>query len=309
MEKSFYIWRHQGKELAFNNALESAGFVSVQPSCARVLLTDVDIPGRVVRVEKQLQSGRALMFVYPHAARPFIGWDGLFQPYGYTAGVFVFADGHKDVLLQYGYDRPIHTVGWVYSPIIEFKPRTLKKILFAPIHPNANGWLSLLDQKINREAMDKVAKVAKDTGAEVTVRHIKSLFANGIQPADGMKYCEVGAELTNFEVELSQYNLIISHQTLAFISVALGIPTLMMAEYEAPRNGNTEEKFKRVKSWDKYKHLMMYPLDILDTDNATDLALRACAYEGDNVADWKLRLIGTEAFSAQKVVDVVQSYL
>jgi hypothetical protein len=243
------------------------------------------------------------MFVYPHAARPFVGWDGLFQPSGYTAGVFVFAEGHKEVIRAYGYDEPLHTVGWAYTKIKPFQPRELKSILFAPIHPNANGWLSKLDRQINAAAFEKVVKVAKDTGAKLTVRFVRTVADNGLPVKCDVNFVNSTTSMSDFESDLAEFDLIVSHQTLAYCSVALGIPTLMMAEYEVPRNGNSEDKFKRVSSFDKYKHLLMYPLDILDTDSPTQLALNACSNE--LVTDWKSRMIGDIEFSASRVIDAI----
>jgi hypothetical protein len=305
---TYFIWNHQEKGDCFVNALTSHGFVKGQSRNSQVYLIDVDVDGKINPIARLLKHGRARLFVYPHAARPFIGWDGLFTWSRHTSAAFVFAEGHIDVIKRYGYEKPLHSIGWAYSPILDFKPHpNPKKILFAPIHPNNNGYLSELDTSINKSTMDILIDMIEKHGMEVTVRHVKTLEQNGLRRDERVTYIHVDTKMGK-QWDFNDYDLVIGHQTIAYISVALGHPTIMMAEFEAPRNGGSDADFTRVNSWDKYKDLMMYPLDILFTDNPYGLIMEACTSD-ERIKDWKKRMIGCTTFDAEKFVSIVKSYL
>jgi hypothetical protein len=305
--RQFYNWDSQDKGRVFSDALVAAGYHRTHSLDAGIYLTDLDIPGRLNGIRKQLENG-AKLFVYPHAAHPYIGWDGLLLPSGKTKAAFVFTDGHKEVIRAYGYSGDLHSVGWAYSNIRKFIPRELGSVLFAPIHPNGNGWLSSMDKEINARTYTELLELVEDGVIRLIVRHIKSIASNGLWQDPRVKFLPAEPRVNqNWLALLDPYSLVVSHGTLAYISVALGIPTAMMQESEAPHNGNTDATIKRVASWEKYKHLMMYPHDILQGE-PKDVLTRACQTDED-ILDWRHRMIGEEVFDANLFVRTMESYL
>ena len=62
-----------------------------------------------------------------------------------------------------------------------------------------------------------------------------------------------------------------------------------------------------VKSWDKYKDVLMFPLDILESNDTTSLLELAC-HSDEPIREWKKKFIGNE-FDPKKFVEILESYL
>ncbi len=107
---------------------------------------------------------------------------------------------------------------------------------------------------------------------------------------------------------LDDYDLVVGHQTFAFMAVARGIPTLMMDEWQAPRNGKDDLSVVTVSSWEKYNNLVMYPLDLLTTSDAFGLMNEAIRSD-EMIKDWKGGMIGDKAFDDRLVAQTIRNYL
>ena len=127
MSPMFFVADWQGKAHRYVRALESAGWRQTGTlSKAAFLLTDMDVLGRRGLVERAHQQGKK-SFLYPHAARPNVGWDGLFEPSPHVTANFVIADGHAEILRRYGYPRPLEVTGWALCEQRLFTPTTGEK--------------------------------------------------------------------------------------------------------------------------------------------------------------------------------------
>ncbi len=304
--KSFFCFNHQGKADAYINALTMRGWTQVKdPGRAYFILSDADVHARF----KTLQSyhrRKVKIFLYPHAARPNIFWDfpGIsFAPF--VCAHFVATDGHAEIMRAYGVPYNLQVIGWHLCPPLPFRPRDqVRRILYAPIHPNSNGFLCRLDRELNMLTFKKLLSLVND-GVTLTVRYIRELQQNGLWKAGGVNYIQGQLDLSYQEID--QADLVIGHQTFAYMAVARGVPTLMMGEWHAPRWGGTEEKLATVRSWEKYKDLLMYPLDILAEEDTPALLERAIRSDCD-IADWRDRLIG-RPFEPHRFVDVLEGCL
>jgi hypothetical protein len=180
-------------------------------------------------------------------------------------------------------------------------------VLYAPIHPNGNGWLSGVDKDLNRRTYDRLYDSCKRLGAQLSVRYVGTLEDCGLAGCPTGDFVEWHkGRKNNSSYDMETADVVVSHQTFAFIAVALGIPTVMMGEDVPPRSGNSEKGFCFVKHWDDYKADLMYPLDILEGD-PVDMIGKACAGCAE-VEDWKSRLIG-EPFDGPAFVEKLESYL
>ena len=296
-------WNHQGKADKLAEALSPKYTLDTDEGCrqrTRFLLTDNDVRGRVPQLERSRRLGVHSFFVYPHTARPSMindnwpAWEG-------TTAQFVVNEYHAEVLRGYGYKKPLESIGWTLCPIRDFRPTRAREVLFMPIHPRN----APIDRKVNRQAFDKLAALATAGRINLTVRYVGDLIDNGIPKIGGVTYIQ-GRMNQNF-AEIDAADVVVGHQTAAWIAVARGVPTAMMAE-DMPTHFRTYmNEYINTKSWDRVSRLFRYPLDILAEDDTMALLTRAARSDSE-IADWRRRMIG-EAFDPQKFVSIVERYL
>ena len=298
---SFTYWNHQGKADKLIEALSPKYTPDITEGArerARFMLTDNDVRGRVPQLERAKKLGVQSFLVYPHTARPSMindnwpAWEG-------TAAQFVVNEYHAEVLRGYGYKKPLESIGWTLCPIREFRETPAREVLFMPIHPRN----APIDRKVNKEAFDRL--VALGGAINLTVRYVGDLIDNGIPEVGGVTYIQ-GRMNQNF-AEIDAADVVVGHQTAAWIAVARGVPTVMMAE-DMPTHFRTwANEYVNTKSWDKVSHLFRYPLDILAEDDTMAILTRAARSDSE-IADWRRRMIG-EAFDPQRFVEIVERYL
>ena len=106
--------------------------------------------------------------------------------------------------------------------------------------------------------------------------------------------------------QIESADVVVASGTFAYIAVARGVPTVMMAERSLPEHWlKTPTVF--APNWNKYVNKMAYPLDILNTKDTKSLFIRAIAGD-DKVRDWRRRMIGDD-FCADKFIEVLESYI
>src|SRR4030042_1386583 len=251
-QKFFLYSSHQGKEMAYIRALKKSGYrPSIQDRMRGIkfVLFDMDGGHRTDRLERYHKRGVPI-FLYPHAARPQIIWDGIWEVWPYTTCIFVPSPGHKEVMRRYGHPLPIEVTGWTYCGILPFKAvEKPMNILFGPIHPSASGWICQEDKEINQQVFKKLFAYCRESGAHLTVRHIRKLENNGLIRVSGVNYVQGRPDLTIREID--QADVVIGHQTFAYLAIARGKPTLMMRE-DLPPHTVWHGKTQWVSSWAKY---------------------------------------------------------
>ena len=304
---------HQNKSAAYKRALADAGYSFMGDRLLvqglRFILADADWRESMMRDAAELSTP---VFLYPHAARPMVIYDGCVKPRPVTA-MFTQAPGGKALMEKIGYPYPVEVSGWAYSEVRPFRPRDEAGLFcFAPIHPNANGYLHQVDKDLNHRTLARLAEYCKATNTMLSVRYIGTLEQCGIPELAQMVKDEPDlfeahkGRKNNSTLDMMGADVVVAHQTFAWMSVALGIPTVMMGEDVPPRSGNREDGFCYVRHWDDYKADLMFPLDILQGDTAETIA-KACAGTPE-VESWKARLIG-EPFDGPKFVEKLESYL
>jgi hypothetical protein len=220
-----------------------------------------------------------------------------------VAAQLVTTPVHADILRVIGYSKPIFPVGWLYCPQKQFKPiQDPKKILFAPIHPNANGWLSDQHKEINRIAFERALKISIDVGGSLLVRYLHTLEACGLERNSRASYTDGRPDQSHEHIDHS--DLVISTQTFQYIAVARGKPTIGMGEGISPLIGNSPETLQPALKWDEYKHMMMFPLDILDDTDTSNL-VRAASLGCPEVSSWRERLVGNP-YSDRNFLNIVE---
>lgn len=310
----FLIFNHQNKGNALILALWNRGYrragISSQVHKVDFILTDhamkIDTNARVGNLTDYALAGVDRFFVYPHTARPNVINDIVGEYEGITAH-FVSAPGHVDVMRAYGYDKPLHVIGWSLCPIGKFRAcESPQNILFAPIH----GRCAKVDHEANQKTFERLVELAKAGFIHLTVRYYRTLELSGLYEIDhpGITYHGIEDLALDWE-QIDQADVVVGHQTFAWLAVARGIPTVMFGEDIPPHLVPMGKGELYPRNWEKYRRLMAYPYDLLTCDPGKTLELlyRAAASDRD-IVDWKRRMIG-EPFNPDAFVDIIEGYL
>lgn len=304
----FYFYQHQNKSAALIDALRRAGWVSTGPAQAKVIFTDTDHGPMYAPLKQYHQRGKAV-FLYPHAARPnlFVDMTEGYNGFKHLSAHFVTAKGHREILQRIDYPHPIEVIGWYLCPILPFQPREdFRKVLFAPIHPNSDGSLSDIDKTLNANTFRRLLPLAESGAIDLTVRYLRGLGSNGLWPVDYVHYIQGKPDQSYQDIDAA--DVVISHQTFAYIAIARGKPTLMMGENITPRfSSPVKGKWQSAKSFEKYREILQYPLDIL-AESDTLALLRKSVRSDAEIVDWKKRMIGNP-FNPNEFVTKVKKYL
>lgn len=300
----FFCINHQGKANPYLAALRARGYrQTAMLDRASFALLDHDLGGRATTINKL----RVPVFLYPHTARPFLQYDGMYPPHENVTAMFTIARGQQQITSMFT-NRPVHPVGWALCKQSYFRHCLFpRKILFAPIHVNGNGFLSEREQNTNRRAFLALLKVKQEHGLELRVRYLHDLHRSGLTwHEEGVEYIKGEADQSHAEIDWA--DVVVAHQTMAYIAIARGAPTLMMDEDLPPMSGNAPNNIRLVKNWDKYKHLLMYPRDILSSEKTMNLIVEAARGNDAATWAWRDRFIGAP-FNGDLFVDILESYL
>lgn len=315
MKGRFYLSNHHGKGNAYAAALVKAGYQQLsnasEPDLDFVLYDhDIGKHGKGHRNGLDYFRVQGIPFMlYPHSARSMVQWDTMYPVWPHTLVNFTIGEGQKAVMEAFDYPIPIETVGWTYCEQQPFKPKKpwrRIKVLFGPIHPNNNGWLSQADKDVNFQTFEMLLNTP---GLHLTVRHIKRIDLSGIYKAPGVEY--VMGKPNQCIDEIDAADVVIGHQTFAYLAAARGKPLIMFGEGIPPRSGNLPDNFRwvPVQSWMKYRHIMQYPLEIESTKKPGELReMMERAMTEDVGAEWRKKFIG-EQFDGQKFVKLVEKWL
>lgn len=289
--KVYRMTHHQGKENTFKQALSARGWRESQYSKSRVAFGLFDADWRPDDIDRLLGKP---YFLYPHAARPMVQYDGCVSPRTDCRAMFVSAPAGRHLMEVIGYPCEVVEVGWSLTPIRDFHPKEkAENIVFAPIHPNANGYLHEVDKKLNQESYRRIVRYAERHGSTVTVRFCRDINDNGLAElmADAHPSVIWKQAYPNGDTQdIMNADLVVSHQTFAYMAIALGVPTVMMGEDVPPRTGNAEFGFCYVRHWDDYKDYMIYPLDIMDEDPEETISMAISTDDG--IREWRDAFIG-----------------
>lgn len=272
----FAVHPHQGKEQPYANALISAGWQQVEiGDAADLLLTNSDLPhGHWRSIIDAYTRIKAKIVTYPDGALPFLFWDGMHKPWHVNAAT-VIAPGHAEVMRRYQCPVPTFTAGWAWSGIRDFTPTQGKKVLFAPLHPDGYGFLDAANTMCNRDTF--AALLALDI--DLTVRHLGNIEQNGLWVVPDVIY-KAGKYDNSFN-DILNADVVVSAETYAYMSVALGKPTVIMHR--------DIELFQHAAHYADYADYLEYPFTFTRGFDMGQLIHKASFTE---CKEWKDRFIG-----------------
>ncbi|KKK46803.1 hypothetical protein LCGC14_3161590 [marine sediment metagenome] len=267
-----------GVPLAWLLNAKRVEFYGTSSSEDDLLLIDIDI--MEVR-QKIIDEFNGKVMIYPHGAAPNLTWDGVYKPHPKIFKNLVTSEGHKEVMRRYGYPVPVEVIGWYLCEIEPWKPMKGNKVLFCPIHPIVGG-LFMYDEDVLENG--RVFKELLDMDLDISVRYRHALIINGIHKEEGVRYYSTG-----WFDDLDEYDMVVANGTLAYVAIAMGIPTVMVKQDTCTRMpGDAANNRVEVKSVEKYWDYLKYPYCSEDLETSMRLASK------HEPVEWKSRFIGEQ---------------
>jgi len=120
---------------------------------------------------------------------------------------------------------------------------------------------------------------------EVTVRYIDDLDKQGLRPYSAFEW--IRGEPDGSTKEIDQTDVVIAEGTYMYLSVARGKPTIGINQH-LPYRANKMSDVYCPRNWDKYGHLIRYPINY-KPGRLGDLISKATSGEE---SEWRERCIG-----------------
>jgi hypothetical protein len=281
----FAIRDHRGNGQPFALAMLQAGHrPATNEDPPDVIFIDYDLPHPAYEAYVEAAKGRTLV-IYPHGASFVMGHDLAGDPISADASL-VLGEGQKQLLEAYEYPNPVHAIGWPWGrrgP--EPKPRSLKRVLFAPLHPLGSGYLREDLKEENRQAFDLLLS----ENVELTVRHIGPLHLSGLHYEPGVHYIEGVPDGSLVGIETA--DVVVASQTFAAFSLVAGWPVVMFAferEWRLESEHGLESRWAL--DWRDHATDAAYPYQLVP-----GACQEAAEYPNPpEVAAWKQRFIGPD---------------
>lgn len=310
---SFYLRDHQGKGRRYADAMTAAGYRRAEHDSDPELVAaffdhDLGPQGLTTRDGLDGLHARGIpVFMYPHAARPALQWDGMYPAWPHTRASIVPADGHRQVLEAYGYPIPVEVVGWQMCEILPWQPVAVEgrpvNVVYAPIHPNHNGFLHPVDKAANAWIFHQLLRTPE---IKLTVRHIFRLDLSGIWNVPGVKY--VLANPNGKTPEIDQADCVVAHQTYAYLAAARGKPLVMFGDDLTPHSGSDFAVMRWVEHQGAYRDLLRYPVEAESARDGKQMrALIDKVMAKDVGKSWRKKFIG-QPMDDQKFVKTIEKY-
>lgn len=284
----YWILHHQHKGKPIEEALRSQKWVYSQTP--DIALFDT---ARNNRIADMFRKKKSTLVLYPHTAIAAWWYDGLMELSDNYAAMLVIGEGQKQVQQIITPNMRTEIIGWGYCPILPFnKPKVVKRIVFAPIHPSGDT--------LRPEARDVNARVYKRLlslpNVQIVLRVIGKLEDNGLwySPKTIVKAGKPDGSYAEIDIA----DLVIAEGMYLSLAVARGKPAIGMNQriaIKVNRSGHVPER------WDEYNHLQAYPIDFDDGD-IMELIDRAS--QESSVKEWKDRFIG-EQLQPKKLSDLL----
>ncbi len=262
------------------------------------VLVDSDHPQAVPAPDKHLLlrecARRGIpIILYPHGGPPDLDYDGLRKLELPISLRLVHGEGHAEIARRYGCKHRVEVVGWMFCETAGGVEASLGsgagadgqnhglhvgRLLFAPIHPWANGRDILpLHKGVNTGAYHAFLEHPAE---HKTVRMFGEDAPNGItERREDVTYTQT--DLGSGLDVIDAHDAVISYGTFAYTALARGKPTAFIYPYP----GHTDDTGQiPARTWDTYRDYCAYPAS-LGTAPLDELFTR-------DVTDWKTLFVG-----------------
>lgn len=259
-----------------------------------LLLVDTDhplsppVPLKHNIVKECVKKGIPVV-IYPHGGPPDLDLDGLRKSNIPVSCQLAHGEGHAEINRRFGCARRIEVVGWMFGPVAPRSPHVLsspgpniESILFAPIHPWADG-KGILPP--HRALNQRAYKAFLEHPAErKVVRMFGEDAPNGVfERVDGVEYTQSDLSAVTVFNLVQQFDAIISYGTLAYIALSLGKPVAMIYGY--PPHASDDGKVEAA-HFSEYADYTRYPASVGDAPLDDLFAM--------DVSEWKRLFVGEQ---------------
>lgn len=301
----FAVKDHLSESQPLVKALIDAGHTLSPDGPTDLLLIDLDCDlfGYRELIDFYRECG-AVVLQYPHGApASTLQYDALYDPYEGVDGQLTNGQGEIDFLRSIGIERPAQAMGWQLCRQFEFRAtENPRRVVFAPTHVNADGCLDYMRMEANSLIFDQLV----EGPWELVVRHIGELDRCGL-PYDErvLRYVQGAPDMTTVEMDAGDC-VVAGAGTYSCLAIARGCPTIMYGQFSAALYGLPDEVPKPLRSLDKYRDIVRYPLDA-GGGPLSELIPRACSSE-DEILDWRSRWIGAP-FEAGSFAAMIEDWV
>lgn len=268
MSKTFAFHEHQGKSLGLVRGLRALGWTPAQ--VPDLFLVDFDGRPYYQELIRRYKGMGAKVVLYPHGATAQLCLD-IWPNSPEVDAYLVFSEGQAEVLRRFRYPRPVYATGWHWC---EQQPTralgSVRRVLFAPIHPYGNSFLHPIHAEANRKAFaDILDHFPLDV---ISVRLIGAPETNGIQYIPGVEYHQASLEIST--ADMDRADLVVSYGTFAYLAVARGLPVVMYGQDYPLMDGDSLEETVTAKHWDEYGEYMAFPVNQIADLPGSERAVR-----------------------------------
>lgn len=276
------LHNHQNKATGLALALYERGHQFVTDGYDLLLIDHDGPPYYRSQIDAAAAAGTGIA-LYSHGGLACVAWDGLWEPHPAVGVYLALSEGEADIMQAYGYPHPVEVVGWHWCPLSPFRPAREARVLFAPIHPLANGYMRPEVQEANRRAYAALRALDVD----LTVRFIGDLALNGLSHEEPVRY--VAGSPDNSFADIDAAEIVVASYTFAHLAAARGRPLVMFGQDLVPWDGHSPETLRFAAHWPEYEHLARYPYDLGDPPGAGVVLETAGRYEA---REWAAQHIG-----------------
>ena len=246
-------------------------------------------------------AGRIPVFIYPHTPYSSYLWDGYVPPSSKIACNFVPSIAFKMAMETYHYPCRIEVIGF---------PRPLA-ISSVRLLGRYGAWIYKYDRFVRDRALRWIAK-NRDHFERVTVFYTFDLDKAMLRKFEKYDFDFVcvarngpevkGMNTKNALKQLEGVDLFIGCNTLGYIAVSQGIPTILIGhDNEFPMHSSNCGLH-----YSEYEQYVAFPLKLHQMSACEVLSL--CKEPDERVEKWKAENIGT-SFDADRFLEVVMEYL
>ena len=294
---------HGGAAAPLAEALLQEGCEFPTDGTAEVLLIDFDIPKFGYRdlIDHYSDQG-TIVLQYPHGATANLGYDALYEPYERVDGQLTTSNGEIEYLRRLGIERPARAIGWSYCQQFPFRSRSeVKKVVFAPTHPNGDGSMLAERLALNGEMFRRVLAGPWET----TVRYIGSFEQNGIWEETGVRYYPGAMDMSTAEIDGTDC-VVAGTGTYPALAIARGVPTVMYGQGQAAVWGEAGDVAVPLRNPSLYEDVTRYPIDA--EDDTLENQVRLAATDDALIAQWRQDWIGEQLVPAH-ALGVIESFV
>jgi len=304
-------------------ALEKAGIFEFTPKLTKADVVFFDHePGGDLRSDlarARWEKFRKLtekkkVFIYPHTPYGVFLWDGYITAWEHVACNFVPNIAFQQAMKIYGYSCRTEAIGFSRPlKVKKFSPTSGKNVAFSGprLMGKNGGWFRDADKLIVIRALEWLANNRKHFD-KVTVYYTFDEDKAALSKFKNAGFDFVCVAKNSYEVkmlntasslkQLQGIDLFIGSNTLGFIALSQGIPTILIGhDNEFPMHSTN-----RGNRYNEYAHIVDFPYRLHEM--SIDEVMQLCQQRNRTIEEWKKINVG-KSFDKDKFLNIVKEFV